>query len=252
MSTSAQPYPDASPPEWFVRLAGRVSQLTFPQRPQEVLRQLPTWDEPPRRSAVLILFGSSENGDDVLLTRRAATLRSHAGQVAFPGGRIEPDDAGPADAALREAWEETGLDPAGVDVHGVGGDLHVAVTNFVVEPVLGWWRTPSPVAPVDPAEVEAVVRVPVAELADPANRFTVRHPSGYEGAGFEASGLFVWGFTAGVLDAVLELAGLTRPWDRDRTVPLDAARAGATRYDSVDAAGADAVAEDAVEEQVPE
>ena len=172
-----------------------------------------------RRSAVLLLFGEGPAGPDVLLTERAAGLRAHPGQVAFPGGRLEPSDAGPGAAAVREAQEETGLDPAGVVVLATLPDLYLPVSDFAVTPVLAWWRRPTPVDAVDPTEVARAVRVPVAELLDPANRFLVTHPSGWVGPGFEASGLFVWGFTAGVIDRVLALAGWERPWSRDRLEP---------------------------------
>lgn len=173
-----------------------------------------------RRSAVLLLFGSGPAGPDVLLTERAAGLRAHPGQVAFPGGRLEPSDAGPGAAAVREAQEETGLDPAGVVVVATLPDLYLPVSDFAVTPVLAWWRDPSPVDAVDRTEVARAVRVPVAELLDPAARFVVAHPSGYVGPGFAAQGLFVWGFTAGVLDRVLALAGWERPWSRDRVEPV--------------------------------
>ena len=75
-------------------------------------------------AAVLVLFGEGPDGPDVLLTQRAATLRKHAGQPAFPGGRIDPDDDGPVGAALREAREETGLNPSGCDVLAV---LHALI-----------------------------------------------------------------------------------------------------------------------------
>jgi 8-oxo-dGTP pyrophosphatase MutT (NUDIX family) len=182
----------------------------------------PPVDRSPRRSAVLILFAEGDAGPDVLLTERAVSLRSHAGQVAFPGGALDPADAGPVAAALREGQEETGLDPAGVQVAGALPALYLMVSDFVVTPVMAWWRVPSPVAAVNPEEVARVVRVPVAELVDPEHRFQVTHPSGYVGPGFAASGLFVWGFTAGLLDRVFQLAGWERPWDhaRARPVPL--------------------------------
>ncbi|MBT0767345.1 CoA pyrophosphatase [Kineosporia sp. J2-2] len=173
-----------------------------------------------RHSAVLVLFGQGPEGPDVLLTERASTLRSHAGQVAFPGGRMDPDDADPAATALREAQEEAGVDPAGVSVRAECAELFLHVTNFRVTPVIGWWHDPSPLRPGDPAEVERVVRVPLAELLDPANRFTVAFRDRRAGPGFQASGLFIWGFTAGVLSWMLRLAGLERPWDGTRILQV--------------------------------
>jgi 8-oxo-dGTP pyrophosphatase MutT (NUDIX family) len=179
-----------------------------------------------RRSAVLILFGEGPQGPDVLLIERSAHLRSHAGQPAFPGGGIDPEDDGPVGAALREAQEETGLDPAGVDVLATLPELWVPPSGNVVTPVLAWWRAPSDVMPADEREVAAVARVPIADLADPANRLTISHPSGRMGPAFEVADMLVWGFTAGVLDRLLALAGWERPWDRDRVaeLPADALR----------------------------
>lgn len=177
-----------------------------------------------RASAVLLLFGESEVDGrpvpDLLLTERAHTMRSHAGQPAFPGGAVDPGDDGPVGAALREAAEETGLDPTGVDVLATLPDLWLPPSGYIVTPVLAWWREPSPVSVVDISEVASVHRVPLADLVDPANRLRIRHPSGYVGPAFRVSGLLVWGFTAGILAALLDAAGLTRPWDRSRVEPL--------------------------------
>lgn len=170
-----------------------------------------------RPAAVLVLFGhDAQHGPDVLLIERSVHLREHAGQPAFPGGKIEPDDDGPVEAALREAVEETGLDPLGVTVLTTLPQLGIPRTGFAVTPVLSWWRTPSQVAPVDFAEVAAVVRVPVAELADPANRVQVASPSGYTGPAFAVRDMLVWGFTAALLDRLLALGGWEQPWDRSR------------------------------------
>jgi 8-oxo-dGTP pyrophosphatase MutT (NUDIX family) len=163
---------------------------------------------------VLILFAEDDGrGPDVLLIRRSAGLRKHPGQPAFPGGAIDAADGGPVRAALREAAEETGLDPASVQVAGQLPELYIWRSDFRVTPVLGWWHTPGPVAPGDLAEIESVRRVPVAELADPANRLMIRYPDGRGGPAFRAAGLLVWGFTAAVLDRLLALGGWERPWD---------------------------------------
>jgi 8-oxo-dGTP pyrophosphatase MutT (NUDIX family) len=201
----------ASPPPWFEALVGAV----HPDLASPFGRFAAPIDGSARRSAVLVLFGpgTTAAGPDVLLTQRSATMRSHAGQVAFPGGKLDPSDAGPEAAAVREAVEETGLDPAGVRIRVTGPELFVPPSNFLVTPVIGWWERPSPVAPGDPAEVARVVAVPVAALADPLNRFQTVHPSGFSSPGFEVGDLFVWGFTAGVLNWLIRLAGLELPWD---------------------------------------
>lgn len=174
-----------------------------------------------RSSAVLVLFGEGPAGPDLLLIERAHTLRSHAGQPAFPGGVQDPEDDGPIAAALREATEEVGLDPASVDVLGVLPALWLPPSGFVVHPVVAWWRAPHAVGVVDAGEVAAVVRVPLSELVDAANRLKISHPSGMLGPAFEVGGLLVWGFTAGLIAGLLTLAGWERPWDQDRIEPLD-------------------------------
>lgn len=101
----------------------------------------------------------------VLLTKRTSTLRRHAGQVAFPGGRIDPDDGSPERAALREAQEEIGLDPAHPEVIGRMGE-YVTGTGYRVTPVVALLR-PGFVTVPSPAEVEAVFTLDMATLLDP-------------------------------------------------------------------------------------
>jgi 8-oxo-dGTP pyrophosphatase MutT (NUDIX family) len=210
-------------PHWMAHLVDRLDQL----EPQFFSRVLPP-DEGGRQSAVLILFGPDvDGGEDVVLTERSHSMRSHAGQVSFPGGAIDPTDAGPAAAALREAQEEVGLDPTGVQVVAELPALYLPPSNFVVTPILAWWAEPSPIDIVDHREVARVLRVPLSELTDPAKRFTITHPSGFVGPAFDVDGLLVWGFTAGLLSKVIELAGLERSWDRDDHRPLPSHFVGA-------------------------
>jgi 8-oxo-dGTP pyrophosphatase MutT (NUDIX family) len=203
-------------PEWLLRLADAIRDAdpeTFAPLPADGVEGL-------REAAVLVLFGEGERGPDVLLQQRSDDLRHHAGQPAFPGGGIDPTDAGPVEAALREAVEEVGLDPSGVEVLTTLPELWLPPSGNLVTPVLAWWRVPSRVGAVDPVEVSAVARVPIADLADPANRVMVKHPMGYSSPAFKVAGMLVWGFTAGVLDRLLRLGGWEREWDREVVVPF--------------------------------
>jgi 8-oxo-dGTP pyrophosphatase MutT (NUDIX family) len=167
-----------------------------------------------------MLFGPDPSGgEDVVLTERAHTLRAHPGQVSFPGGRVDPDDDGSVAAALREAEEEVGVDPAGVEVLATFPEVFLSPSQHAVTPVLGWWPEPVPVRVVDRGEVERVLRVPVARLLDPAHRFTAVFGP-YRGPAFEVDDLFVWGFTAMLLSSLFDLAGLALPWDEGLERPL--------------------------------
>jgi 8-oxo-dGTP pyrophosphatase MutT (NUDIX family) len=206
---------DESWPAWFaplVRAARAVDHWDF-------ARFLPP-DEGSRMSAVLMAMVSTGDDPGLLLIERAANLRTHAGQVAFPGGAVDPGDADAPATALREAWEEVGLDPASVVVAATLPSLYLPPSDFVVHPVLAWWARPHPVRVVDTAEVASVAIVPVAELADPANRFRVMHPSGFVGPAFAAGGLFIWGFTAGLVDGLLRLGGWAREWNENALRPI--------------------------------
>jgi 8-oxo-dGTP pyrophosphatase MutT (NUDIX family) len=168
-----------------------------------------------------MLLGEGGRGPDVLLTARASTLRSHAGQPAFPGGRAEPGEDAVA-TALREANEETGLAPSSVVPAAQLPQLYLRPSHSLVAPVLGFWRAPGPVSAVDPSETAAVARVPVADLVDPANRGRVRLRNGFAGPAFTVADMVVWGFTAGLLDLLLDLGGWAVPWDAARLLRLPA------------------------------
>lgn len=202
-------------PRWLRPVVAALENIT----PQDLSSFLPP-PEGGRPGAVLMLFGEGPDGHDLLIIERAHDMRSHAGQPAFPGGAVDDGDADAVAAAVREAQEETGLDPRGVTVFGTLPDLWLPPSGFVVTPVLAWWSTPSPVAAADPAEVASVHRIPIETLLDPRNRVEVRHPIGYVGPGFEVSGLLVWGFTAGVISRLFDAAGWTVPWQPARQVDI--------------------------------
>jgi len=213
------PTADAPLPGWLDPVRRAAQEITA----EELTRFVPPADARTREGAVLLLFGESTEGPDLLLTERAHHMRSHPGQVAFPGGSVDATDASVEAAALREAEEETGLDPAGVHVFGRLPQLWLPPSNFAVTPVLGWWRDESPVSAVDPGEVHAVYRVPLDHLLDPAHRISVRHPSGWTGPGFligEDRDLILWGFTAGIIARLFDFLGWTRPWDAGTTREL--------------------------------
>lgn len=186
-----------------------------------------------RQAAVLILFGALDNihADyrdsavpkdlDLLFVQRASTLSKHPGQVAFPGGKVDSTDASPVAAALREAQEETGLDPDGVEVLCSLPLTPLPVTNFLVTPVMGWWTKPSDIFVVSETESQRVFRAPVADLVNPENRYMATLQRGemtHKSPGFAVCGTLVWGFTGFLVDRLLTDLGWAQPWDRQRPI----------------------------------
>ena len=199
-------------PEWLATLVD-----VLPSIDTDHLTRFVPVEGQGRHAAVLILFDSRQ---EVVLIERARGEGSHSGQPAFPGGVVESFDVDAAAAALREAREETGLDPAGVRIFGSLPDLWVPVSGFVVSPVLGYRDMPEQLGVQDPAEVSRVEHVAIDALVTPRNRVTVVHSSGFRSPGFHVHDMLVWGFTAGVLDALLRHAGWEQPWDVHREVTI--------------------------------
>jgi 8-oxo-dGTP pyrophosphatase MutT (NUDIX family) len=192
-----------------------------------------------REAAVLVLFSGPEelpddaggavpDDADLLLTVRAATLRHHAGQAAFPGGTSDAGDDGPVATALREAREETGIDTDRLHPLAILERIFIPPSGFHVVPVLAYSPDPGPVAVVNHAETAVVARVPVRALTDPAHRLMIfRRGLGRRLAGpaFLLDEMLVWGFTGQVISAMLDVAGWTVPWNTTDVRELDEAMA---------------------------
>lgn len=158
-----------------------------------------------RPAAVLVALVERPAGPSVLLTKRASGLRHHPGQIALPGGKIDPTDADASAAALREAQEEVALDPAGVRVLGQL-PAHETVTGYTVTPVLAQVAAPFEPRP-EQAEVEEAFFVPFAHLADPGNYRVERRVWLGQWRSYYIvpwGPYYIWGATARVLRALAE------------------------------------------------
>jgi 8-oxo-dGTP pyrophosphatase MutT (NUDIX family) len=169
---------------------------------------------PPARPAatLLAIYPDAAGQLTIPLTVRHADLRSHAGEVSLPGGAVDAVDASREAAALREAWEEIGLEPASVTIVGELDDIWIPVSNFELRPVVGAVAVRPELVPHD-AEVSAIVELPLAALFDPdvvgVEEFESRGLRLRAGA-YRYGGVRVWGATAqslGMLARVLAEAG---------------------------------------------
>ncbi|MGI9123509.1 MAG: NUDIX hydrolase [Mycobacterium sp.] len=237
--------PSATPP-WLAPLVERVGEVPHSYRrrmPPDVVRALAGAGHAAeaagtgRDAAVLVLFsgphivhppGAVPPDADLLLTVRAGTLRHHAGQAAFPGGAVDPGDAGPVETALREAREETGIDPGRLHPLATMERMFIPPSGFHVVPVLAYSPDPGPVTAVNPSETAHVARVPLRAFVNPANRLTVYRSNGerrYTSPAFLLNEMLVWGFTGHVISAMLDVAGWAQEWDTENVRELDDAMA---------------------------
>ena len=239
--------PQARPP-WLAPLVDNLDRVPEAYRrrvPPELLAALtgeaarPSREaaRPSREAAVLVLFsgphidhppGQVPDDADLLLTVRAGTLRHHAGQAAFPGGAADPGDPGPVHTALREANEETGVDPGRLQPLATLDRMFIPPSGFHVVPVLAYSPDPGPVSVVNESETAAVARVPLRAFINPENRLMVCRTGlerRYAGPAFLLNEMLVWGFTGHVISAMLDAAGWAQPWDTDDVRELDAAMA---------------------------
>lgn len=169
------------------------------------------------QSAVLVLL-NVVGEPDLVFTERNQQLRSHAGQISFPGGRRDLGDVDLCQTALRETQEEIGLDAQRVQVLGALPAALIPASGMNVAPIIGLWSGEDDIWPNSPAEVESIQRWKIQDLVDPRQRLSYAHPLGFSGPAWQFGNHFLWGFTAHVVDRILELGGWSRQWDSSRSV----------------------------------
>lgn len=180
----------------------------------ESLQLTPT-TAPLKSAAVLVLLvnNEGEHAPHILLTKRTAHLTDHAGQISFPGGRVEATDADACAAATRETFEETGVPANAIEVLGILPQ-YTTGTGYLITPVVAWADASLTYSP-DPAEVADVFEVPAAFLLNPLNH---RQESAmYKGRMRDYYAIpygkhYIWGATAGMLITMARVAALAEGW----------------------------------------
>ena len=202
------PWADLSAEELVVDLGRLPERLAALGEPQVIDGPVPVAS--PRQSAVLAPLYEGDEGPTVVLTRRAAHLRNHRGEVSFPGGRQEDHDPDLMTTALREAQEEIRLDPASVEVIGRLDRLSTFVSRSEIHPFVGVLPGPPNDLVPDPGEVERILHVPLAELLDPdafhEERWTFPGGTNRPLFFYEIEGDTIWGATGRMLTQLLSLA----------------------------------------------
>ncbi len=186
-----------------------VSEAGRPRGDHELNPELYDPDQRLRQAAVLVPIVMKPDAPSLLLTRRTQHLKHHSGQIAFPGGSVDPDDRSPEDTALREAGEEVGLERSRIRVVG-RLDTYVTRTSFDVTPVIGLLEPPLALR-LQESEVESAFEVPLDFFLDPANRRIDSRL--YAGATryfyvFPYNDYYIWGATAGMINNLVEVLSI--------------------------------------------
>ncbi|PLX41174.1 MAG: CoA pyrophosphatase [Deltaproteobacteria bacterium] len=172
------------------------------------LKAFPRHVEPPGAhdpAAVALTLLNSENGIEVLFTKRTDDVEHHKGEISFPGGRMDPGDASLTDAALRETWEEVGIEPHELEVLGYMDD-RISISGYLVTPVVVYLeRENYPLKP-QPREVDEIIRVPLSHLVNPDNyRLDTSTYPGMAIHRFTWEQHEIWGLTGAIMNQFLEL-----------------------------------------------
>lgn len=188
-------------PDWLATIRARVVQ-------SHVEQHVPSSNISLRSAAVLVLLIDSDNGPDILLTERAAALANYPGVLVFAGGSAETGDHGPVATALREAAEETGIDPTRVHIIGSLPPLALPATRFLVTPIVGWCTRGQLTDTLCREEVAVAVRVPLHEFARLSGRVQRSPKAATSNARFIVDGTAVGQMTSIVIDALLDTGGV--------------------------------------------
>lgn len=207
----------AAAPVWLDSLIGAIRSGAL-ERDLHVVLPEQIRPKSDRHAAVLVTISGTPAATTlprdaaVLLTHRSVTMRSHSGQIAFPGGRVDATDATYTHTALREAEEEVGLVANKITPLAELEPLLVQATGYPVTPVLAYAPNRPEVYQASPEEVDEVFYCNVHDLIDPARRFVVRREA-WSGPAFHIRDYLIWGFTARILDGIIRHAGWEQPWD---------------------------------------
>ncbi|WP_346855073.1 CoA pyrophosphatase [uncultured Draconibacterium sp.] len=172
--------------------------------PGRVLKVKPTQENRIKKSSVLLLLFMEENTLKVCLIKRPAFMKHHAGQIALPGGRMEPGETC-IETALRETFEEIGIKSESIDILGKLSDFYVEVSNFQVQPVVGWLST-KPKFNLNLQEVQKVIAFPIKEFKPPYQTIELKTLTGeLEVPCVKYEGEIIWGATAMILSEFYDL-----------------------------------------------
>lgn len=191
-----------------VTLPGEAAhELMMPPERRGLMQQIDWEKVQPKKAAVLMLFYPKDNLTHLVLIQRNTYQGVHSAQIAFPGGKLEPNDADLSQAALRETHEEIGIHSGQIELLRAFSQVYIPPSNFMVHPFLGLSQQPLEFFP-DPAEVSSIIELPLQDLLTESNQVSQNMDTAYSKSinvpAFNLQGHFVWGATAMMLSELKE------------------------------------------------